>query len=413
MDPQNPTAPYPTLDPKTERKEKFRAARELLKQERREFRKRLNAKGNLYPTLILIAICVAVTSLEFFIYGSHPTPMDLFRAGGQEGGATAHSDFWRLLSAAFLHVDVAHIVINMIGLFIVGRYATLVYSRAEFFTIFFAAAIVGNVVSAVAHPFSVSVGASGAIFGLYGAVAAALFTKDKEILARVPPSNVMFILFQAVDGIIRGWHERFVDNWCHVGGAVTGVALGLLALYMPKGPAKLKRFAMITAVVTAAAAFLAMPLLVKDPYFDFYETTEIVVIESLRTELGNLALDFANKNEEFKKQSTMTKDYSDWINTSYLPRWQRLGEKAQSELKQFSNARIDHAKDQLQTVIRTCGEAYKTLGSVFDSPMNDPAKQNSPEARQLSEKIKTGLDGCRATMDDFVDTWSNSIANKF
>ena len=144
--------------------------------------------------------------------------------GGRIPWAEGH--WWTLLTAAFLHGDALHILFNMLWLRDLGPQVEREYGPSRFLMIYTAAGLAGSAFSTLAGT-SYFVGASGAIFGLFGAL---IFygwqrggTFGTAIFRRM--------LFWAGLLFLYGLAGRHVDNWGHLGGLVGGLALAALLRY--------------------------------------------------------------------------------------------------------------------------------------------------------------------------------------
>jgi membrane associated rhomboid family serine protease len=85
------------------------------------------------------------------------------------GPAVAHGDWWRLITAAFLHAGILHIGSNMYVLWVIGVHVEQYLGRARFLALYFVSGLAGSAGALVLTPLAVTVGASGAIFGILGA----------------------------------------------------------------------------------------------------------------------------------------------------------------------------------------------------------------------------------------------------
>lgn len=180
-------------------------------------------RGRPVVTLTLIGACVAVFLLQM---ASPAITTDLGFAP-----AAAGVEPWRFLTAAFLHGSWIHIAFNMYVLFTIGTYLEQVLGRSRFAAVYLVSAFGGSVGSLLlASPssgawFQLSVGASGAVFGLFGAL---LVVQRK--LRQNPGQIVVLILINGVIGFV-------VPNiaWqAHLGGLVTGAALGAVMALAPQ-----------------------------------------------------------------------------------------------------------------------------------------------------------------------------------
>ncbi|MDF0377776.1 rhomboid family intramembrane serine protease [Methylophilus sp. YYY-1] len=176
--------------------------------------------------------------------------------GANFAPATADGQWWRLGSAMFLHFGAVHLGMNMLALWDGGKLVERMFGSARFLLIYLVSGIGGNLLSLVVQGNqAVSGGASGAIFGIYGALLVYLW------VARHQMQQVEFrwlfwggMLFSALT-IGMGYVIPGIDNSAHIGGFLTGGVLGLLML-----PAFLRGSPAIT--ISQALAGLAWALVV-------------------------------------------------------------------------------------------------------------------------------------------------------
>jgi len=190
---------------------------------------------------------------------AEPTPDVLLRWGALFGPAVANGESWRLVSAMFLHVGILHIALNCFFLRPIGNLVERLLGSLTFLTVYLITGVTGAIASLLAHPSSIGVGASGALFGVTGALFAVVFSSGgqmRELLhdrpisvrlgrpdAEVPPRpshplgegmlNVMrqlrvelftFLLFNAVFALsVTG-----IDVAAHAGGFASGLVFGWL-----------------------------------------------------------------------------------------------------------------------------------------------------------------------------------------
>lgn len=88
---------------------------------------------------------------------------------GQDNIFVMNGGYWQLFTSMFVHVNLLHLLGNVVFLLVFGIRAEDLFNTREFFTIYFASGLLGNLLTLLAAPFMVSAGASGAIFGLFGA----------------------------------------------------------------------------------------------------------------------------------------------------------------------------------------------------------------------------------------------------
>ena len=147
--------------------------------------------------------------------------------GAMFGPLIAEGQYWRLFTAMFLHHDLVHLAFNGFALFIFGRLVETTYGRARFVAIYILSGLAGGVLSYALSPINIGVGASGAIFGVLGALAA-FFASQRRTLGVMAQRNLMGILALATINIFYGLATPGIDNWAHLGGLVAGFALGFV-----------------------------------------------------------------------------------------------------------------------------------------------------------------------------------------
>jgi len=142
-------------------------------------------------------------------------------------------EVWRLVSAMFLHGGIEHIMMNMLSLFIVGRSVEMLFSKISYLVIYFFSAFIGSFVSIYFHPLSVGVGASGAIFGLFGALAGFVLVHrermQNQFMEFMKSFGVLLVLNLGI-----GLAFPSVDLSAHIGGLIAGVVGGIFVALNPR-----------------------------------------------------------------------------------------------------------------------------------------------------------------------------------
>ena len=176
-------------------------------------------------TWALLAINVVVF-LAATAAGASDDVGALLSFGALSGPHIANGESWRLLTAMFLHVDLGHLFFNSIGLFIFGLIVEQAYGRARFAIVYLLAGLAGSVASLIFHPVGLAFGASGAIFGIVGALAA-FFVVQRRILGTFGRQNLVALVVLIAIQLFYGLSNPVVDNWAHLGGLIGGFAVGL------------------------------------------------------------------------------------------------------------------------------------------------------------------------------------------
>ena len=156
-------------------------------------------------------------------------PLIVGQLGSNFGPLVIQGHYWRLLSYAFLHGNLIHLLFNMLWLISIGPMLEETYGSSRFIFMYVLTAIGGGLVSHFSrYGYNNSVGASGAIFGLIGIMIAYGFRNRTAAGERIRSTAIRW----AISGLVFGFMMH-ADNAAHIGGALTGLALGYL---MNDGP---------------------------------------------------------------------------------------------------------------------------------------------------------------------------------
>ncbi|HLU75875.1 MAG TPA: rhomboid family intramembrane serine protease [Nonomuraea sp.] len=173
-----------------------------------------------YVTWTLLGANVLVFLAQYLV-------PDIARLFGMNSIMVALGDeYYRLITAAFVHVSLFHILFNCWALYVIGPYLERAFGHVRFAALYFVSAFGGSVLGLwMDHPRVFTIGASGAIFGLFGAV----FVVGRRLNLDVRGITVLIVINLAITFIVPG------ISWTgHIGGLVTGAALSAALAYAPK-----------------------------------------------------------------------------------------------------------------------------------------------------------------------------------
>ncbi|MBV8144490.1 MAG: rhomboid family intramembrane serine protease [Gammaproteobacteria bacterium] len=199
--------------------------------ERAEFTARLREVSPHAPvTPVLIAINVAMFLVAVALGGGILVPKGdvLIRLGSDYTPLTAAGQWWRLLTCTFLHFGLGHLAFNMWALWVNGVLAERLYGSSRFLTLYLFAGVAGSVASFLWHPYVNGAGASGAIFGVLGALLAYFLRSDSGIPPSVLKTQRNAAAIFIVYSILNGARFRGIDNAAHLGGLAAGFVVGWL-----------------------------------------------------------------------------------------------------------------------------------------------------------------------------------------
>ena len=175
-------------------------------------------------TVTLIIACVAVYIRQVWI-GGLDNEGRVIATGAMHRPEVVRGELWRLVSAAFMHANAEHLVGNVVMLFILGMACEHAFGLGPFLFLYVVACVTGSL--AVTISAAPTVGASGAIFGLAGAIVALILVHRRRIELRDHRLGIVLAIW-ATYTLGLGALSPIVSNSCHMGGLAGGLALGAI-----------------------------------------------------------------------------------------------------------------------------------------------------------------------------------------
>ena len=170
---------------------------------------------------LLVFIAMVIAGFGFVSFKGE----DLLNWGANYKPVTINGQWWRLLTNTFMHGGLMHILANMYGLLFVGIFLEPLLGKKKYILIYLTTGILASFASIWWYDATVSVGASGAIFGLYGFFLATLLLKvfPPDFGKAFLTSTLVFVGFNLLMGFTGG-----IDNAAHIGGLISGFVIGLI-----------------------------------------------------------------------------------------------------------------------------------------------------------------------------------------
>ena len=178
------------------------------------------------PLIVLACLAIYIAQAALSGYWFELDGVTLLNWGANVGGLTVRGGWWRLLAAMFLHANLFHLAVNMWVLWSAGRLTESLFGNRAYATIYFSAGLIGGLLSIAWSPAVSSVGASGAIFGVLGALIAYLLHGGTRVPRRVMRAHLIPTLLFTLFSIANGLGQTGIDNAAHVGGLLAGLLLG-------------------------------------------------------------------------------------------------------------------------------------------------------------------------------------------
>ena len=181
----------------------------------------------LFVTPLLIIICVIAFVLMYLIGNGSEDVYTLLYFGANNRALVQEGEVWRLVTSVFLHIGLAHLVVNMYSLYIIGKQLEGFLGKIKYLAVFLISGLLGSLLSVVFHE-SVSAGASGAIFGLLCSLL--YFGYHYRLyLGTVLKTQIIPVI---ILNLAIGFMFQGIDNFAHIGGLVGGY-LATMALGIP------------------------------------------------------------------------------------------------------------------------------------------------------------------------------------
>ncbi|MBP3371108.1 MAG: rhomboid family intramembrane serine protease [Clostridia bacterium] len=207
-----------------------------------------------WMTYILIGITVAVYVLEL-IFGAVDDTYRLVLMGAKFNPLIQAGQYWRFLTSALLHANIAHIAMNMVSLYLWGPTIETLYGKWKMLCIYIISAVMGTALSYFLSPY-VSVGASGAIFGLFGTLISIRIDAPDFFKKVFGKQLAMLIGINVLNGILN----RGIDNFGHIGGFIGGVLASEML-----GTFKMKHSALRTIMGAVLLSGILLAIIVIGP----------------------------------------------------------------------------------------------------------------------------------------------------
>ena len=204
------------------------------------------------PLLVYSNVLVFIAMVLAGLSPLHPLAQSLLRWGGNYRPAVLAGEWWRLLTYMFVHGGAMHLFMNMFALLYIGMFLEPLMGKFRFASAYLLTGVCAGLMSITFHPSGVGVGASGAIFGMYGVFLSMLTTShlQKTLRKTLLRSILFFIVFNLMTGL-----QGNTDNAAHIGGLLSGIITGY-AYYPGIAKHSLAGKQLATTLILAAAVLL-------------------------------------------------------------------------------------------------------------------------------------------------------------
>ncbi len=317
---------------------------------------------NSKPLFTYVFIIIQIAAFLWLeLNGGSTNTSTLIKYGAKVNQLIDQGEWWRFITPVFLHIGLLHLVMNTISLYFLGTLVERIYGRFRFLLIYLIAGFAGVIASFIFSP-NLSAGASGAIFGCFGAL---LYfgAANRKLFLRTMGLNVIIIL---IINLVFGFTTSGIDNAGHLGGLAGGfLAAGIT--HFPKKRSVLRQLGFL--ILTGGIVWASLSYAFSGSGHSQDESTVLV-----------LAQDYLKQNNYQKAYELLSR----FEGTSESPTERTYFLLSYVEIKQ---GKLDDAKLHLQQAIKLDSgfhEAYFNLALV-NLEQNDleQAKINAQKAADL------------------------------
>ena len=174
-------------------------------------------------TYSLIFICILVFILMYVLGNGSTDNYTLLVFGANVDTLTKNGDYYRLFTSMFLHIGILHLLCNMYSLYIIGKEVENVFGKVKYLIIYLLSGIAGSILSLAFNHNTICAGASGAIFGLLGALLYFGYYYRTYLGATLTRTIIPVIVLN----LIIGFTSSGIDNAAHIGGLVGGILIAM------------------------------------------------------------------------------------------------------------------------------------------------------------------------------------------
>jgi membrane associated rhomboid family serine protease len=333
---------------------------------------------------VLVFLVMVVSGVGFF----SPDVGKMIQWGVDYGPLTTNGQSWRLLTSMFLHFGIMHIALNMVVLYQLGPLVERLFGNFCFLVIYLLSGLCGSLLSAIMHPVTAAGGASGAIFGVCGALIGFLAIQRSVIPRPLLKSLMNSMIFFVILNVAIGSSAKGIDMSAHIGGLLSGIVLGaILSRRLDRGAGIWRGIAVL---------FLAGTPIV-------WAGTHLPVVADMDAEVlkTHIAIDNANKvfnsaaddwNKTRGSDETSNGKFAAVLDTQVLPPIRQLCDHLQS-LKGVSKENSNQEEQALAIKYATNErDRFELLLLGLKNPKTlDRSVQKSNEMEKNSEAIAKEL----------------------
>lgn len=328
-------------------------------------------------TFMLIAVHLVIYAAMVFkgVDYLNPEVKDIITWGGNVKFNVTGGEWWRLLTAIFVHIGILPLLVNMFGLYWIGLMVESILGNFKFLIAYFSTGIIAGLISLLWMGEGVTAGSSGAVFGLYGVLIA--FATTNYINKKFPKAWLVCIAAYAVFNIIMGI-KGANDNAANIGGFAAGIFVGYLFYFFhfKRNLARAggTRISIEVLLITALLVFLYLRKYGKDDTLRFEK--EIMKLNQIELKAMTQMQQLQSKTNE---EAAMV------LRDSALPQWKHF----QKEIMKTDAYRLDDQFRQKRKLLSKYAQLRVRQTELIYKSIQEETEKYNAEIDEVSDKIDT------------------------
>lgn len=329
-------------------------------------------------------ILIAVNLLVYFVMllqgvdYVNPNATDIVSWGGNLKFNVTGGEWWRLITAVFVHIGIFPLVVNMFGLYFIGLMVEPILGKLKFLIAYLSTGIIAGLASILWVEEGVTAGASGAVFGMYGVLLA--FATTSYINKKFPVVWAVCITAYAVFNIVLGT-QGANDNAANIGGFIAGIVIGYLFYF----------FHFKRNLARAGGTRITVEVILLTGLLVFFYLKKYGKDDSLRFEKEVMKLNQIELKAMTQMQQLLSKSNTEAaqvLRDSALPQWKHF----QKEIMKTDAYRLDDEFKNKRQLLSKYAELRVRQTELIYKSINEETDKYNGEIDEVSDKIDKIID---------------------
>lgn len=331
-------------------------------------------------TFMLIAVNLVIFTVMVLkgVDYTDPEVKDIIAWGGNLKFNVTGGEWWRLITAAFVHIGIFSLLVNMFGLYWIGLMVESILGNFKFLIAYLCTEVIAGLISLLWVQEGVIAGASGAVSGMYGVLIA--FATTNYINKKFPKVWLICITAYAVFNIFMGWHGA-VDNAANIGGFAAGIFVGYLFYF----------FHFKRNLARAGGTRISIEVLLITGFFVFFYMRQYGKDDTLRFEKEVMKLNQIELKAMTQMQQLQSKTNEEAVlvlRDSALPQWKHF----QKEIMKTDAYRLDDEFKQKRKLLSQYAQLRVQQTELIYRSIDEGTDKYNAEIDEVSDEIDKIID---------------------